>query len=175
MSAVLQVRRACLPRLLTCSPTPSFHSPAPVPPGRRWSRLHDQDLRGPAEERRHAQPLQPRLQECGPQGPASPRGAEDGGKGPGWVSWEAWPVLPGGVGPLPCSQEGSTVTAFISFSQLVFFTAFELMLVQVTWSVLKGPAWSLAGVSWCLGSLVLGGRGTRNRCSPRYTPTGAAN
>ncbi|XP_069919385.1 small ribosomal subunit protein eS19 isoform X1 [Oryctolagus cuniculus] len=61
----------------------SVHSAAPVPAGRCWRRLHDQDLRGPAEERRHAQPLQPRLQERGPPRPAGPGGAEDGGKGPG--------------------------------------------------------------------------------------------
>ncbi|XP_027286175.1 40S ribosomal protein S19 isoform X7 [Cricetulus griseus] len=62
----------------------SFHSTAPVPP--RWcrGRLHDQDLRRTAEKRCQTQPLQQRLQECGPPRPPSPGGAEDGGKGPRW-------------------------------------------------------------------------------------------
>ncbi|XP_021574732.1 40S ribosomal protein S19 isoform X1 [Carlito syrichta] len=61
-----------------------FHSTAPVPSGRCWGWFHDQDLRGTSEKWRHAQPLQPRLQECGPPGPSSPGGAENGGKGPRW-------------------------------------------------------------------------------------------
>jgi hypothetical protein len=64
----------------------SFHSTAPVPPGRRWGWLHDQDLRGTSEKWCHAQPLQSMLQECGPSCPPSPRGAENGGKATRW-----WP------------------------------------------------------------------------------------
>ncbi|KAM5236815.1 small ribosomal subunit protein eS19 isoform 1-T1 [Ctenodactylus gundi] len=62
----------------------NFHSTAPVPPGWCWGRLYDQDLWGTSEKWCHAQPLQPRLQECGPSGPPSPGGAENGGKGPRW-------------------------------------------------------------------------------------------
>ncbi|KAL1767580.1 40S ribosomal protein S19 isoform X1 [Sigmodon hispidus] len=65
--------------------TPScFHSMASVPSRWCWGWLHDQDLRRKAEKRCQAQPLQQRLQECGPPGPPSPGGAENGGKGPRW-------------------------------------------------------------------------------------------
>ncbi|XP_016834399.1 40S ribosomal protein S19 isoform X3 [Cricetulus griseus] len=64
--------------------TSCFHSTAPVPPRWCWGRLHDQDLRRTAEKRCQTQPLQQRLQECGPPRPPSPGGAEDGGKGPRW-------------------------------------------------------------------------------------------
>ncbi|XP_072872515.1 small ribosomal subunit protein eS19 isoform X2 [Chlorocebus sabaeus] len=70
--------------LQSCVTWSHFHSAAPVPPGWRWGWLHDQDLWGTSEKRRHAQPLQPRLQECGSPGPPSPGGAENGGKGPRW-------------------------------------------------------------------------------------------
>nr|KAF6411607.1 ribosomal protein S19 [Rousettus aegyptiacus] len=44
---------------------------------------HDQDIWRTTEKWCHAQPLQQRLQECGPPGPPSTGGAENGGKGPG--------------------------------------------------------------------------------------------
>ena len=57
---------------------------APMPPGWCWGWLRGQDLWGVSEERRHAQPLQQRLQGHGPAGPPNPGGAENGGKGPRW-------------------------------------------------------------------------------------------
>lgn len=73
---------------LPLTPTSSFHSTAPVPPGWCWGWLHDQDLWWTSKEWCHAQPLQQRLQECGTPSPPSPGGAKNGGKGPRWVSSE---------------------------------------------------------------------------------------
>ncbi|KAH0516529.1 40S ribosomal protein S19 [Microtus ochrogaster] len=46
-------------------------------------KVPDQDLWRTAEKRCQAQPLQQRLQECGPPRSPSPGGTENGGKGPG--------------------------------------------------------------------------------------------
>ncbi|KAK7808066.1 hypothetical protein U0070_026503 [Myodes glareolus] len=61
-----------------------LYSTAPVPAW--WCRgwLHDQDLWRTAEKQCQAQPLQQRLQECGPPRSPSPERAENGGKGPRW-------------------------------------------------------------------------------------------
>ena len=64
----------------------SLHSTSLVPAWRRWCGFHDQDLRWSQEERRVPIPLQPRLQERGPQGAAVPRVPQDGGEGPQRVS-----------------------------------------------------------------------------------------
>ncbi|XP_027731495.1 40S ribosomal protein S19a-like [Vombatus ursinus] len=61
--------------------TRRLHSLSPVPLGRCWHGLRD--LRGVPAQWGHAQSLQQRLQERGPEGPASPGRPQDG-EVPGW-------------------------------------------------------------------------------------------